>query len=127
MDNQQVRLTLLPVPFLNRYFVDALGNVYSDKRVNREIRKLKLIPHYGNTKKMYYRVKAANKLYLAHRLVASVLVGRELLSTEVINHINAITTDNRLVNLEITTHAGNVRHAVDNKLYCSGEEWHKCR
>lgn len=127
MDNQQVSSILLPIPFLEGYFVDYLGNVYSNRGKGGSIRSLKLRPHRGRSKSIYYRVKANGKDYLAHRLVMSVMVGRELYKDEVVNHLNAVTTDNRITNLEITSHSGNVKHAVDNNLYCSGKDWYKSR
>lgn len=52
---------------------------------------------------------------------------RVLLAHETINHIDGNTLNNLQGNLEIASHAEQVAHAVQNGLYCSGEEWYKAR
>ena len=129
MGNQQVRQTkldLLQIPEMDDYFVDIDGNIYSTKRY--EVPRL-LSPHkhYGKSKNAYMRVRVAKKLYLQHRLIASVHIGRQLTKNEVVNHKDGDTMNNRLCNLEVLTQSENVQHAVQNNLYCSGSAWHAAR
>lgn len=125
MDNQQDGLELIPIPFLDKYFCDKNGNIYSTRR--GKIKKLKCYEHYGRSKRPYLRLKAAGKLYLTHRMIASVFKGRELYDGEFINHIDSNKLNNQLCNLEIVSHQENVKHAVENKLYDSGKEWYERR
>lgn len=125
MGNQQASLSLMPVPFAEKYFITSDGRVFSTNRGS--LKELKQSLHYGKSKSPYLRVKANGVYYLSHRLIASVLIGRELKHDEVINHKDGNTLNNNLINLEIVTHKENVRHAVTNNLYCSGEAWHKAR
>ena len=128
MGNQQVSVNhtnLIPIPARSGYYTDGLGNILSTKQKNVKILKKRL--HYGKSKNPYIKTKVGDTNALAHRIIASVHVGRPLLSTEVVNHINGVTTDNALSNLEVVDHRQNVKHAVENKLYCSGEAWYKAR
>jgi hypothetical protein len=126
MDNQQGRPYLIPLPNHKDYYCDVDGNLYSTKCSS--LRRLTVSPHWGRGKTKYYlRTKLDKTCGLAHRFIASVLVGRKLTSGEVVNHLNGDTTDNRLVNLEVVSHTENVKHAVENSLYCSGDAWHKAR
>ena len=73
------------------------------------------------------RVKINGKLHLQHRVLASIIVNRQLLKNEVVNHIDGITINNSLCNLEVVSQHENVQHAVQNNLYCSGAKWHAAR
>ena len=127
MGNQQVNLdNLYAIDVLPGYYHDGAGNIYSAKLAGNFV-KLKLIPHGGKTKKTYFRVKAAGKLWMVHHLVLMQKEGRFLLKHETGNHLNGNSEDNTPLNLEIATHAEQVAHAVQNKLYCSGTEWKKAR
>lgn len=129
MGNQQVRqakLDLLPIPEMENYFIDAKGNIYSTCR-QKEPKKLTCYTHFGRSKNPYLRVKMGTKLYLVHRIIASVLIGRPLAKGECVNHINGNTVDNSRSNLEVVSHSENVLHAVANKLYCSGDAWYAAR
>jgi hypothetical protein len=55
------------------------------------------------------------KFLLVHRLVMLAFVGEDP-GKPVVNHMNGITTDNRLENLEWVTHSRNCQHAVENGL-----------
>lgn len=128
MGNQQARQDgiLIDIPNMVGYFVDYCGNIYSNKR--KEITyKLTQWEHFGKSKNPYMRVKIGGKLQLSHRMILSAKIGRPLKEGEYVNHINGNTLDNTFDNLEIVTHQQNVKHAVENGLYCSGEEWYKSR
>lgn len=51
----------------------------------------------------YLRLKIDGKLVLHHRYIMEQHLGRKLLKTEVIHHINHNRTDNRLENLQLLT------------------------
>lgn len=129
MDNQQVRQTqleLLTVPGMERYMVDAEGNIYSNcKQV--EPKKLKCYKHFGKSRNPYQRLKMNGKLYLAHRVIVSAMIGRQLNPGEFVNHIDGNTLNNKQSNLEVVTHQQNVQHAVLNNLHPKGEAWHTAR
>ena len=126
MANQQVSLeNLFEIKVLHGYFHDNKGNIYSIKR--GKVKKLSLIPSGGKTRKTYYRVKVAGRLWMVHHLVLIEKENRFLTPHESGNHINGDTADNTRENLEISTHAEQVAHAVQTGLYCSGEQWRKAR
>lgn len=125
MGNQQVSLELIPIPEMDKYFVDKSGKIYSTNRGT--LKEMTCYEHFGRSKNPYLRVKMRGKLYLAYRIIMSVIIGRELLSSEFVNHKNGNTTDNSIDNLEVVSHKENVAHAVANNLYQSGEEWYKSR
>lgn len=52
---------------------------------------------------------------LEHRYIMEQYIGRYLKKDEIIDHLNEITTDNRIENLEIVTHAENLRRAYKRK------------
>lgn len=127
MANQQVSSdNLLKIPFVGEnYFHDGKGNIYSNKRGG--LKKLKPIPHGGKTKKTYYRVKVEGRLWMLHHLVLIQKENRLLLPEESGNHLDGNTENNCSCNLEITTHAEQVAHAVQNKLYAHGKAWYVAR
>ena len=116
---------LIAVPYIDGYFVDGEGEIYSTKRGG--IKKLTQHQHYGRGRKPYRRLKVVSNCQLSHRVIASVIVGRQLRKDEVVNHKNGDTLDNRLSNLEVLSQRDNVKHAVLSGLYCQGDAWHKAR
>ena len=54
----------------------------------------------------------SNGYYEEHRLVMEKHLGRYLLPSEDVHHINEIKNDNRLENLQVMTHAEHSRHSV---------------
>ena len=72
----------------------------------------------GNRGKGYHRIALVNaegkrKMWLVHRLVAITYIPNPD-SLPFINHINGVTTDNRVENLEWCDAKGNVVHAYKN-------------
>nr|DAV70398.1 MAG TPA: homing endonuclease [Caudoviricetes sp.] len=127
MGNQQVRPeNLYKITILGNYYHDGKGNIYSTVRSTIP-KKLALIPHGGKTKKVYFRVKIKNRLWMVHHLVLMQKYGRFLEKGESGNHLDGNTQNNSPENLEISTHAEQVAHAVQTGLYCSGNEWRKAR
>lgn len=129
MGNQQESLNkkdLIPIPGLDGYFASIEGDIFSIKR-GVEPRKLSQYMHYGRSKNHYMRLKIASKLMLSHRVIASILVGRQLYAYEVVNHLNGDTADNKISNLDVVSQHENVSHAVQAKLYCHGSAWYKAR
>lgn len=116
---------LMPLPGYEHYWTDGLGNVWSTKR--NKAKRLSATAIRSRGRKRYLRVKIAGETRLVHRIVATALVGRDLRSWETVNHIDGDTQNNCLDNLEVVTHAENVRHAVENGLYCSGPQWYAAR
>lgn len=57
-----------------------------------------------------------------HRLVAESFLGTKPTSAHVVNHINGITTDNRVENLEWITQRQNMQHAGRTGLMLRGEK-----
>ena len=95
------------------YFVDELGNVYSNRK-NGQLRQLK--PWLN--KNGYYMVDIySDKRHKVsvHRLICDTLV-RPLDDGDIINHKDGDKLNNKLSNLEITTYSGNNSHAYENDL-----------
>lgn len=118
-------MNLTEIPGFEGYFADPDGHVYSNRR--GELRQLAECQQKNRGKKLYTRMKLAGAAHLAHRVIAGIHVGRRLHVGEVVNHIDGNTRNNSLSNLEVTSHHGNVAHAVQNKLYCSGPAWYAAR
>ena len=107
------------------YWVNPVGELLSTVRTVPKVIKKRI--HYGKSKSPYYRSKVAGTNALAHRVIASIHVGRVLRNDEVVNHIDGNTLNNSPSNLEVVSQKQNVEHAVINKLYCSGDAWYAAR
>ena len=126
MDNQQVsQKNQFSIPGMPGYWVDTSGNIFSNKR--GKIKQLNPYTHKGRGHKLYLRVKINGKLQLVHRVCASAYFNIPIENIDTVNHIDANTLNNVYENLELASHHEQVAHAVQNGLYCSGEEWYKAR
>ena len=125
MDNPLVKNLVIPVIEKIMYTVDLDGNFYSHK--NSGIKQLSKYKHKARGNNCYEGIRVGKRTYLVHRLMMGAHRGYLLKPFEQVNHINSNTLDNRMCNLEIVSHKQNVKHAVKNNLYCSGEAWHKAR
>ena len=94
--------------YKGKYQVSNLGRVRSFSRVNKIVKVLK---PYANPRG-YLWISLHKNGYeerrQVHRIVMEAFVGKSKL---IVNHINHNPKDNRLNNLEYTTHLGNSMHA----------------
>ena len=108
---------IVEIPEFPKYFVDILGNVYSEQL--GEMRKLK--PSQGDYR--YYIVglckngKRYNKK--VHRLVAQVFIPNPENKTQV-DHIDGCILNNKLENLRWVTRSENQRNICKSKINTSG-------
>lgn len=104
-------LEFVPIPNHEEYLINKKGDIYSlkTKRVLRE--------NFNNG----YKIVALGKqtCYFVHRLVAITFIPNPN-NFPVVNHKNAIKTDNRVENLEWCTQKFNAEHAMVNNLYECG-------
>jgi len=118
------------------YKISSLGNIKSLSRIVLKNgkhpfkSKEKLMKRYFKENKYQHVTLSKNgvsKIRTVHQLVAeSFLNHKPCMHRLVINHINFIKTDNRLINLEIVTHRenGNMKHIKSSSIY-TGVSWHK--
>ena len=58
----------------------------------------------------YRRTKIDGKMHNEHRFIMQQHLGRPLLSSEVVHHVNENTLDNRIENLSVMTHKEHAEH-----------------
>lgn len=94
------------------YYVSSDGRVYNTATEN-------FIGIKQSGKYKYKRIKLSSgwryKFIDIHRLVAETFIPNPN-NLPVVNHINGITTDNRIENLEWCTYLQNYKHAIENGL-----------
>lgn len=103
------------VPDYESYEVSTLGQLRRVGRPHSYI--FGALDKDGYIRALVYN-NAGRKSRGVHRLVMSAFYGK---SDKMVNHINGIKTDNRLVNLEYVTHKENGAHAARMNLAAYGE------
>lgn len=96
----------------NRYLINKTPFIY-DKKLEKNI-------NFQKNEDGYLVVTLRNdsgkrKTLRVHRLVAEVFIPNRFNKSEV-NHKDGVKTNNKISNLEWTTHSENIKHAWDNKL-----------
>ena len=89
------------------YSCDDLGNVFGPR--GKPIGTKNITNGYNQ---VTIHHKGTVKICRKHRFIYECYYGKALPTDKVINHINGIKTDNRLVNLELISYSENTRHAI---------------
>lgn len=97
----------------DRYYIDELGNLYTDYGEKKMTNSLHNKGYVGNS---LIRQDGSNKLYLRHRLVLQTFKPIENYAEMQVNHIDGIKTHNYVENLEWCTNQENRIHACKNGL-----------
>ena len=98
-------------PVYNKYAANEDGEIMNIRL--RKARKGYLI-NSGYLKFTIYLEKNKNKQYLSHRFVFECFYGL-IEKNKQINHINSVTVDNRIKNLEVVNASENCKKAAANK------------
>lgn len=77
--------------------------------------------------KGYVRRGVKKTIVFAHRIIGSRILGRPILRSEYVDHINGNTIDNRRDNLRVTTPHGNSQHLPNCHMFRGTTFHHKCR
>ena len=90
------------------YSCDELGTVYGPR--GRPIGTKNGTTGYNQVTIHY---KGTVKTVRKHRFIYECFVGKPLPVDKVVNHINGVKTDNRLINLELISYSENTLHAIN--------------
>ena len=96
---------------LDRYIKHYRGGLKFQKGRDNKSMRMTTMGYWRTTLKM----GGVNKTFFIHQLVANAFLDKPS-DHLIINHIDGIKTNNRIDNLEWTTHSGNVQHAVKLRL-----------
>lgn len=108
------------------YQASTFGNIRSLTRTRRDGRiepgkMMTLRKKKNGYMQTAFRLDRKRFWYTAHRLVALTFIVNDK-NAEYVNHINCVKDDNRVENLEWMTIRQNTDHALENDLYCRGED-----
>lgn len=104
-------LRLKKIPNFENYLINELGEIYNAKTYK------KLKTHIGVDNYEHCTLYRNGRKYRkrVHRLMGKTFLG----NPEVVNHIDGNKGNNKLSNLERSTHSENIKHAYDNNMYKS--------
>ena len=97
----------------DRYYIDDLGNLYTDYGEKKMANSLHNKGYIGNS---LIRKDGSHKLYLRHRLVLQTFRPIENYEEMQVNHIDGIKSHNYVENLEWCTNQENRIHTCQNGL-----------
>jgi hypothetical protein len=102
------------------YEISNVGRVYS--RITKKILEPSiarpsinwLVKRNEIDKKPYFKIKLNGKNLQIHRLVAAAFLDNPE-NKPIVNHLNEITTDNRVQNLQWCTNSENISHSMNKR------------
>lgn len=97
------------IPNFENYAINELGEIYNIKK-NKKISTYIGIDNYEHCV-LYKKGKRYRKK--VHRLMGKTFLG----NPQVVNHKDGNKSNNKLSNLERSTHSSNIKYAYDNNLY----------